>query len=229
MGTPAPAAPAGNVELELLLTNPSASLSSSNASGSPVPGATVHGCSRLDFDCASPFGETVTDDGGEAFLTEPGGFDGYLEVKASGFSPSILAREPQLRSERSIQGIAFLPALTAAAPIASVTQEPDLTIAIVTVFDCNTAPAAGVEIDVGNPGPNEQVVYLASVLPSPSAKATDGVTGSAIIFNVPPGTLALSASFASDGRAIRTLTTLARTGWVTLAQLRLDQASYSAP
>ena len=68
------------------------------------------------------------------------------------------------------------------------------TVRIVSVIDCKLAPASGMLIDVGDPAPTEKTIYFDKSLPSASAKTTDG-TGSAIIFNVPVGTLALTARF----------------------------------
>jgi hypothetical protein len=170
---------------------------------------------------------TTTDDAGLAILSVPGGFLGYYEVNADGYTPAILARSAQLASEAEMQGMANLSLLSAGAGIAGVTQQSDRTIAIISALDCNTNPAAGITFQVGNAAAGQQVVYLSGGLPSQGATATDD-SGSALIFNTPPGSISLTA-YLPDGRPIRTVTALVRLNWVTFLQLRPDQSTHAAP
>jgi hypothetical protein len=124
-------------------------------------------------------------------------------------------------SQRSLHALALI---AAGGGLANVKVDPTLATAIVSVLDCNETPASDMLITAGAPGPSEKLVYLYDSLPSASATHTD-TTGSAIIYNVTPGTLALTASFASDNRPLRSVSTLARVGWVTFVQIRLDQAT----
>jgi hypothetical protein len=80
-------------------------------------------------------------------------------------------------------------------------------------------------IEVGSPVKDEEVVYIENRLPTKSATTTDVQSGSALVFNVPAGTLTLSAYIGQDHRLIRTVSTLARKGWVTFVQIRLDQST----
>jgi hypothetical protein len=217
---PVPPTPAGNVQLQLVFDD------SSSAPGSPIVGAEVHACAELDVDCTTPLGSVTTGDAGIALLTVPGGFSGYYEVHAPSFDPAVLSRMPQLSSESASQGMASVSLLSAGASLAGVTQDPSLSIAVVTIADCTATLAAGITIDVSAPGASERVVYLLNNLPSTSVTQTD-VSGSALIFNVPPGTLVVSASFAATNQPIRSVTTFARQGWVTFVQIRPDQATHT--
>ena len=123
--------------------------------------------------------------------------------------------------------MANLTLLSVGGQLAGVTPDPDLGIAIVSVIDCNNLPAANMVVDVGEQGPGEKLIYLDKTLPSASAKSTDS-TGSAIIYNVPIGTLTVAAKFADTGRVVRSITTLARIKWATYVQIRLDQATHTA-
>jgi hypothetical protein len=233
LNDPVPTAPSGNLELALTFTDVS-NASTSGSEGTPVPGADVHACNKLDLSCASPFGDVTTDDAGVADLMVPGGFDGYFEMRAQGYTNAILQRTPILASESENQGVAEISLLAEAAPLANLTQNPSLSIALVTAEDCNANVAAGITFEVGSPGLNETVVYLLNNLPSQSATETDSVSGTALIFNVPSGALTVSASFAATKIPIRTVTTIARaadpdagvpTPWVTYLQIRPDQAT----
>ena len=215
-----PDAGTGNVQLQLFFNDVA-------NGGTPIAGAEVHWCNQLDLTCTNAFDSVTTDDGGIATLTVPVGFDGYYEVRATNYSPSILSRTPQLSSESQPQGTVNIAVLSSGASLVGVQQDPNLAIAIVGAADCTTTPAAGITFQVGAPGATEQVLYLADNYPSKSATKTDSVTGSAIIFNVPPGTFSVTASFASNNEAIRTATTIARQGWITFVQIRPDQASHT--
>jgi hypothetical protein len=224
---PVPPTPVGPLSLKLFF-NDVASARSGTA-GHPVEGVDVHACSKLDLPCANPFSRATSDDAGIALLTVPGGFDGFYEVHANTYSPAILARSPMLASEYAEQGVATFELFSAGAALAGFSQDPALGIVIVSVSDCDSNPAAGVVFDVGVPGPKERVIYIANKLPSGAANQTDLGSGSAIVFNAPLGVITVSASFASDRRAIRTVTTVVRQGWVSFLQVRLDQAHVVAP
>jgi hypothetical protein len=220
---PAPTPDPGLLSLELYVNDVSSVSSANNFAGNAVPGAIIHACSKLDVTCANPVSSETANDAGIATLSVPSGFDGYCELTADGSTPAIAARTPILRSEYSLQGIANVKLIAAGGQLAGVQSDPTLGIAIVSILDCDLTPAPGMLLEVGAPGANETLVYLDQTLPSASATETDS-TGSAIIYNVPPGTLRLTASFASDHTVLRTMTTLARGGWVTFVQMRLDQS-----
>ncbi len=219
---PAPTPSPNPVQVKFFINDVSTA-SSTDFSGKPIPFAALRACGTLDVTCANPLGSTTADDGGTAVITVPSSFRGFYELTAPGYSPGILARPPQIRDEATQQGVADLTLISLGGQLAGVTADPALGIAIVSVIDCELAPAPGMLIDVGDPAPTEKTIYFDKSLPSASAKMTDG-TGSAIIFNVPVGTLALTARFADGGRAVRSITTLARSKWVTFVQIRLDQA-----
>ena len=223
LGPPPPAVPSGNVQVKFLLSD--VTNATSGSQGTPIAGADVHACAKLDTGCATPFADTTSDDAGAALVTLPGGFSGYFEIHAANFTPAIVSRPPQYVSQTQQQGMADLSLLSAGAPLAGVTQDPNLSIAIVSALDCTTNPAEGIVFYVGSPGPGEQVVYLSNNLPSKSATQTDTASGSALIFNVPAGTLSVTAAFATTGTSIRTVTSLARKNWVTLMVIEADQAT----
>jgi hypothetical protein len=225
LNDPVPATPSGNIDLHLNLTDVSGA-TTSGATGPPIAGAEVHACDKLDLTCTGAFDSVMTDDAGVAALSIPGGFDGYYEVHAQSFTNAVLSRPPLLAPESQQQGMARISLLQSAGALASVTQDPTKSIAIVTVEDCSAGVAAGVVFTVGNAQPDETVVYLVNNLPSQSGTETDSVSGSALVFNVPVGTLTVTASFADTKAPIRTVTTIGRdNNWVTYVQIRPDQAT----
>jgi hypothetical protein len=227
LAQPEPKADGGTVKLRWQLLN-ATNATSGNTSGTPIPGAAIHACTQIDFGCMNPFDDSVTDDGGIAILPVPSGFTGFYEVpNAPGFNPSLLFRPPQFVDQTQPQGLADSTDITLAGAVAGVTQDPNLSFAIVSVSDCTGASAGGIVFNVGSPGPNETVVYLLNSIPSKSATQTDAVTGSALIFNVPVNSqsLAVTAAFASNQQAIQKVTAVGRAGWVTYILLEPNQST----
>jgi hypothetical protein len=223
MNDPVPPTPAGSLQLKLLLNDTSTAQSATSFAGTPVAGASVRSCALLDFTCADPISSATTDDAGAALITVPGAFDGYFEIRATNFTPTILSRSPQFASEAAANGLINEQLLALGASLVGVTVDPSLAIALVTALDCGSSPASGVVFTVAAPGPEEKLVYLANNLPSTSATQTDAI-GSAIIFNVPVGTITVAAYIAANQRPIRTVSTLTRMGWITFIQPRTDQS-----
>jgi len=73
-----------------------------------------------------------------------------------------------------------------------VEHDPTKVVYVVTVVDCNGVPVSGATVTANPPG---DVRYLANTTPSEDAIATDA-TGSAFIFNVPPGNTTINANAA---------------------------------
>ena len=201
-------------------------LFNSGSGTASIAGTQVEACNLLDVGCQYPLSPATANNSGVALVTVPGGFSGYYEVNASSFTPTILSRPRQLSSEYAPQSLMTASLLQAAASFVGVTQDPNLGSAVVTVLDCTSTPAADITFTVPSPGPTETVVYLQDNLPTQGATATDLVSGSALIFNVPPGTLTVTASFAATGQVIRTVSPVAREGWVTYVEIRPDQATH---
>jgi hypothetical protein len=221
---PVPDATPGSLKVEMFVNDVSSASSQNSFAGNPIPGASIQACTTLDISCATPISSATTNDAGIALITVPSDFSGYYQLMATGFTSAIASRTPQLSDESVQQGMADLALIAAGGGLAGVTADPMLATAIVSILDCNETPASNMVITVGAPGPTEKLVYLANSLPSKSATQTDA-TGSAIIYNATPGTLRLTASFAAGNKLLRSATTLARVGWVTFVQIRLDQAT----
>jgi hypothetical protein len=214
---PVPAPPSSSVQVEFLFSD--------GQSAAPIAGVKVQACASLDPACAKPIQTATGNDAGIASLTVPGGFNGIYEAQASTFVPAILSRPPQLSSEYVTQSLVTAASLSAAASVAGVTQDPTLGVAFVSANDCSDAPAGGIVFDVGTAA-HAQVVYLLNSLPSSTATQTDAVSGTALVFNLPPGSLKFTASLATNGTAILTTSAIVRENWVTYVTIRPDQASH---
>jgi hypothetical protein len=190
--------------------------SSTSFEGSPIVGAKVHWCLRLDLNCAQPSADVITDNAGIARFNVPGGFDGYYELRGTGFSPFIFALPPQFVGETFQGGIVDGKTMTLAGQLVGIEQNATLSQAVVSAVDCNSIAAPGVVFDIKG-GPNARLVYLSNSLPSLAATQSDE-TGSAFVFNVSPGTFEVTSTLIDGSKFIRKGTSLTRSGWVTFMQ-----------
>jgi hypothetical protein len=202
--------------------------SSGSFAGTPIADAQVQACDRLDFLCNNPLQQATTDDGGIARLTLPGGFNGYYTLVANGYIPSLLQRPAQLAPEYSQNGMVSPTTLTLGEQVVGVNQDNNNAVVIVTLEDCASAPAVGATVEVSSPATGEQVVYFQDRLPTASATSTD-VTGSAMIFNVPPGSMTVTGYFAGHHAVRAPITALTRSQEITFIQMWPDQAKLVAP
>jgi hypothetical protein len=222
--TPLDASGPGSFTLEYFLNDVTTAQSSTTFAGAPIAGAVVRACANLDLMCNDALVLGATDDAGLVRMRVPHGFDGYYEVTdASDFAPSILKRTPQMSDEHADQGLAKTSLIQFGAKVAHVDIDPSLGFVVITAADCRSAPASGVQFALHNPAASERIIYIEGNLPTPTATETDEA-GSAIIFNVPPGSVAITGTLASTGETLRTVTALVRDGWATFVQVRLDSA-----
>jgi hypothetical protein len=225
---PKPTVEAGSVTLTIQFTDAATASSSGSFEGDPIPGLDVRICTALDFSCASPIGNATSAANGNAVLVVPKGFDGFYEVRApegSGYPPVLIRRMPQLHDEWTGHAVTKKELLETGASLVGIPVDPAKGIAILSGTDCGHKPRPGLTFSVSNLAPDEKVVYIDSSLPSDTATSTDG-TGSALVYNVPPGTLTMTGFVLINGayRPIKTLGALARTGWLTFVQLRPETA-----
>jgi hypothetical protein len=216
-----PETPHGTIPLHIFFNNAANANSAASFEGTPIAGAAIHWCKRLDLRCTTPSEDAITDDAGVARLNVPGGFEGYYEARADGFSPFIFARPPQLVSETFVGGIINGPAIALAGNVIGITQEAELSQGILTAVDCNTIPAPGVTFEIKG-GPNARLVYISDSLPSKTATQTDR-TGSAAVYNATPGTFEMTATIAESSTVIHKGSGLMRSGWVTFMESYVPQ------
>jgi hypothetical protein len=229
LNDPVPSPAPAPLELAFFLNDVSSASSADSFAGSPLVGATAMACSTLDLTCAHPITSGTSNDGGIAILGGlPSGFDGYYQVQAPNYPSAILARPHLLQSEQVEQGLVSNTVLTVGPALVGVTQDPNNTIAIVSVFDCSSATASGITVSIGAPAPNEKLFYFENSLPTAAATSTDS-TGSAIIFNVPPGTIAVTATLPNSTQTLPTMTAITRVGWVSFVAIRPYQATVVTP
>jgi hypothetical protein len=244
---PIPPAPTGNLEISWFFNNAGDITSTATGmnEGTPIAGLTIEGCATLNTFCTAPVvPEVTTDDAGVVLLTGiPPAFTGYYAINAAGFGANILALPPQYHDELLVQALAPTSLIASGGEFVGILQQPDRAFAVVAAFDCGTSstganPAGGISFSV--PGDDvdggPQIIYLQKNVPVPNkqANATDSVSGTAIIFNIPVppeeagvGTLPVTATFAGTGGMFQTATALVRQNWTTYLDMKPYQALWT--
>lgn len=105
--------------------------------------------------------------------------------------------------------------LQSLAGVADVAIDESMAQLVVSVTDCNGNPVAGATVSTDPAG---TVRYLVDAAPSAGATSTDGMTGSALVFNVAPSTTSIMAS--AGGMALRTHSVLALAGTLTQTEIQ---------
>ncbi len=142
----------------------------------------------------SPIVTTTSDAGGKFSQDQGTGGaprNAFLRVSPNGYLPTYYY--PAVPITRDVQTEIQL--LTAAglgtiAMVSGVTLDPSKANFLVTVTDCNGRPLAGATVTTNPAG---TVRYFAEATPSPTAVATDAMTGSALVANVPISNTTVSA------------------------------------
>ena len=163
----------------------------------PKPGASVEGF--LTSAPTTPIFSTTTD--GMVRFTQSqatNGFplDAFLHVATSGYLDTAVFPPVPLTDDLDVTAELLAPGdLTTLGSLANVTPATGTATLIVTVTDCNGAPLGGATLSASAGG---TVRYFVGPMPSETALATDPMTGSALVFNVPPGMTQINAMVNGD-------------------------------
>jgi len=181
--------------------------------GSAPEGLTARACEKIDVTCASPLmGAVAVASDGLLRLPVHQGFDGYVELVSGANVPTMyfLNRELMRDSTEVLTTISSA-ALGALAAQGGVALDPAFGHLLIRAFDCQGAPASGVELfsDVGG-------VPFAFVdgLPNVGADVTTA-SGLGGFVNVPVGLAVLEGRRVEGDRSLGQANVVVRTGWFT--------------
>jgi hypothetical protein len=164
----------------------------------PFVGASVKACDKLDFPCATPLANGLTDGSGLVALTVPAGlagFDGYLDVSGGKVDGTGSSTFPALwypipfvvsdgwRGRSQIPSADEFPLLASAA---GATLDPARGHFAANAVDCAFGASAHVSFVADSADTNTQGYYLVSGVPVATANETDqsGIGG---FINLPTG------------------------------------------
>jgi hypothetical protein len=232
VGSPLPSLPIG--------TSSTFAITIVSTTGSPVPNAAVTVCEPSSAGCSAVESTGTTDaDGGVTLTTTPSGYTGpvgYLEVEAgSAFVPELFYWGFPL-SEPSVAwpGISIFPTEYIQGAAGTLEDSCDASVDIsghgavsLAAFDCAriVAPDVVFTIDPVDPDGGTRVFYTThSGGFSCIATQTDN-SGGAVIVNVPPGHITVTATPAvlGPGHPSSQVAAFARAGWLTQMEMSVNQ------
>jgi hypothetical protein len=215
-----PTAPSGNVSVTMSFYNPVSPTKH-------LSGITIRACPKLDVTCTNALpGTSTSDSQGNATLTVPAGFDGYLEINGNGNGNSIV---PALWyfSPFPVTDGTYNVGLFAQGDFQNIAQtsgatiDPSLGHSFAFALDCAEqygSFTAGMSFDVDKKSTETRSFYLINGLPSTTATATDasGIGGFA---NLPTGIVTLTATLQSTGVRSGSSSVLIRAGVITYSPI----------
>jgi hypothetical protein len=199
-------------------------------SATPLPGVAIQPCNLLDTACTMPVAaQQSTDDGGNARFILPGDFAGYFQMTQANLFPSLLfpgnpLPDASFQSDPSpLLSIAATQGLAGTLNV-SISTDLDGSVghAFIVVYDCDDRHAAGVQISIGDAGPDGSIFFYQAPtgFPSTTDTATTSV-GAAGAINYPAGVIQIVATEQSTGRLIATESAVIRPGSATFAWVRV--------
>lgn len=183
------------------------------ASGLPPDDLTARACQRLDVDCLTPVvsGVGLAADGA-VHLPVPPGFDGFVELTSPSSVPTMyFVNQPMFANRVESFRLLNPLGLLALATQGGVTLDPELGHLLIRTFDCEGAPAEGIQLSNDRGG---QSFSFVAGLPSIGVDVTtaDGLGG---FVNVPPVLVVLRGRLVEDERVVGTPSVSVRRQWFT--------------
>ena len=192
----------------------------------PFPGLSLQACLRADVNCETPFSTATTNANGDANLTLPKGFSGFILMDPPDPGPSasdserttsLLIHEvppPTLSGPAPRTRPLSMASLKALASFVGETLDPEKGQLTLAMRDCNLQIAQGVSISIS---PNDGIakpLYLSGSIPDPAATSTkaDGLAGYA---NVQPGLVTITATLEATGQKLGEYAAIIKKGRLT--------------
>jgi hypothetical protein len=189
----------------------------------PYVGTTVKACGKLDFPCAFPLDQQLTDAAGLVSISVPTGllgFDGYLDLtggkndSGSAIFPALWYPKPPVIADGFRNKVQFVSTANFSifGLLTGTTIDPTRGHFVANAQDCGFSAAAGVSFTVDTADAQTRSFYFVGGVPSPAATATDQSAVGGFV-NLPPHLVLLTAtSAAAGGKSMGSLTFVVRPG-----------------
>jgi hypothetical protein len=195
--------------------------------------ASVSACAPTSSQCIAFSTATSAADGGVTLTVAPSaqgpGANGYLSITGAAVTQELFYWGFPLSESSYTQTVGTLTQMVTAELPALLGEPVDLTthaVLAVTSTDCGNTVAPGMQFKVtasgADAGVDLPVHYFAQGMPSPTADRTDQ-QGIALVVNVPPGTVQVTATPVALGRPSSVVSGFVVAGAVTLMALPPNQ------
>lgn len=189
-------------------------------SSKPASGVDAALCGKLDLECSSPMSTIKSDDMGAVQFNVAPLFDGYVQLTADGYDPTIIFLPPAL--EATSLGQFPLTTMIATTVLGSQLGKPLLPgtgRVLTTITGCDMQTAGGISLSGENMGDDAAGFYSISGFPSFSATSTDS-SGFAGFVNVAPGSVTLNAALEDGGERVGKVAIFVRAGYVSVRRIQ---------
>jgi hypothetical protein len=186
--------------------------------GAPPAGLSARACARLEVGCDNPLTPDVspTSDDPTMHLLVPQRFDGFVEIRSPATVPTMYFINQELvRDTAESFAIISTLALARLATQDNVTLDPARGFVLIRTFDCQGAPASGVELSSDNDGQPFAFVDGFPVVGRDETSA-DGIGG---FVNVPLGIAVLQGIVREHGTALSNASVIVRSGWFSYSDI----------
>ena len=176
-------------------------------------------CGKLDLECSSPMSKTQTDDQGTVHFNVAPAFDGYVQLNAEGYDPTMIFLPPSVES--TSLGRFPLTTMVATSVLGSQLGKPLLPgtgRVLTTIAGCDMQTAGGVSLTGENMGADAAGFYSIGGFPSFSAVSTDS-SGFAGFVNVTPGSITLNAQL-EGGEHVGRVALFVRADYVSVRRIQ---------
>ena len=194
------------------------SLKTVDMSKNSVTPDVVRACNKLDLTCATPTATDFQYFDGVVTLQVPGGFDGFIEVTATGWLDGLVTPSRPMTEDYDFGEFVLMRsedlALIAALGGVGVDINPDAGHGFILALDCQNDIASGVELTVDKQQSDTVGWYLNGGLPSADETETsaDGQGG---FINLPPGIRIFQGTIAEKDIVYSTVSTVVRASTIT--------------
>jgi hypothetical protein len=177
----------------------------------PPAGLAARACARLDVMCENPLTpDTSPAIDGAVHLAVPQQFNGFVEIRSPTTVPTLYFLNRNLMRD-TVESFAIIgtAALAGLATQGNVTLEPALGHVLIRTFDCERAPAGGVQLS-SNKGGSPFAFVDGFPVVGRDETTEDGVGG---FINVPLEIVVLQGIVSEHGTALSTASVIVRQGW----------------
>jgi hypothetical protein len=197
----------------------------SNAFQAILPDVRVRVCRNIDPACDTAVSEQVSDANGNAPVTLPASFSGYLELVQPPYMPQLQV-VPRNLQEGSELAVVLSPSdvIAGLAHFVGAELDPSRGHIYLNMLDCN-GRVSGVRVSSTATASDTVTYYVLDGLPSGDLTATSPKDGAAGFLNYPTGTTAISAASERTGREIGKISLVVRAGFITYSvhQLTVEE------
>lgn len=177
----------------------------------PPAGLAARACSRLDVMCENPLTPDVSPAiDGAMHLLVPQQFNGFVEIRSPSTVPTLYFINRELM-RNTVESFAIIStaALAGLAVQGNVTLEPALGHVLIRTFDCERAPASGVQLSNDKGGRPFAFVDGFPVV-GRDETTEDGIGG---FINVPLDYVVLQGIVREHGTSLSNASVIVRPGW----------------